>query len=376
MLRPLRPALLVCTAAVISALFATGRGTPDQELVDTLTYFVSHHPDIALEGDAWDASRPVTAAHPLSLTVDGSRSYYVKWHPSAYELFRWDDEDIYLSEDHTWATVDGRLEPYAMRPGVWMKRHMRVGEVVDMGANLRRLLQARDCGPARWTSLGYKMVLEKHDPHFDVGGELGIQDVIVLRYDYSRWTGLPERRGVNAFERFYYSREWGWIQWDYYEDADLHRRWPRLHSRMRYNRRAAHKLSPDPDAGCNRARFGGMTLDGRPMPAAPSIAEDETHTATLTFLNVGTTTWRDDGDIQFEVGAVGDDPAWGARVALPHPVPPGGTVTVSLTIRPPAAGVFPFQWRMVLEGAEWFGEPSPPVEIQVRPRGQGSGDTE
>jgi hypothetical protein len=42
---------------------------------------------------------------------------------------------------------------------------------------------------------------------FDAGGDLGRQEVIVVRY-------LP---AGGRFERFYYSREWGWIGWEEYE---------------------------------------------------------------------------------------------------------------------------------------------------------------
>jgi hypothetical protein len=81
------------------------------------------------------------------------------------------------------------------------------------------------------------MVLEDRIPRFDAGGELGLQDVIVLRYDYSLRTGIPDRQQVNSYEKFYYSREWGWIQWEYYQDDDLQKNPPTLRKRFRCNRR-------------------------------------------------------------------------------------------------------------------------------------------
>ncbi|WP_233206497.1 hypothetical protein, partial [Haliangium sp. UPWRP_2] len=38
----------------------------------------------------------------------------------------------------------------------------------------------------------------------NVGGDLGIvRDVLVLKYDYG-----------SSFERFFYAKKWGWVQWE------------------------------------------------------------------------------------------------------------------------------------------------------------------
>jgi hypothetical protein len=72
----------------------------------------------------------------------------------------------------------------------------------------------RSCKPTTEGRFPYEMTLEAHIPNFDVGGDLGIQDVIVLKFDYF---GCPRN-----FEKFYYSREWGWIKWELYKGSLPH----------------------------------------------------------------------------------------------------------------------------------------------------------
>jgi hypothetical protein len=343
---------------------------PPVEEVDTLSYFLSDHPDSALLGEAADAHDPDARGHPLSLSVDGREAYYVKWHANAYERFTWDGEHIYLKEDHTWTdAADGRVKPHAFLPGVWMKRRMRVGEQVDMGGNQMQLLYRGDCRPGRRARLGYQTVLEARRPRFEAGGDLGVQDVIVLRYDYSWRTRLADRAGVNAYEKFYYSREWGWIQWELYRDADRHADPPPLVRRMRFNRRAPAPLRPNLANTCNRARFVGMELEGRPAPPALTLRPGERRHLTLTFENVGGSTWRATSDVHFRLGLVGDAPGEAHRVDLSpaEEVPPGGTKAFRVPVSAPARDQV-LRWRMLVEGAEWFGDPSP--ELQVSAEGK------
>jgi hypothetical protein len=348
---------------------------PQGEVIDTLSYFLSDHPETALVGDTYEPGNPNPGAHPLSQTVEGNASYYVKWHPNAYEYYSWDDDYIYLREDRSWTdAADGnRPKPHAFDPGLWMKRRMRVGEEIDMGANQKQLIYRGDCRPGRKTRLGYKMVLEERIPRFDAGGELGLQDVIVLRYDYSLRTGIPDRLSVNCYEKFYYSREWGWIQWEYYQDDDLHTNPPPLKKRFRCNRRALRKLAPNLANTCNRARFVKMEIDGRPMPELLSLAPRERKVLTLTMQNVGGSTWLSEPDVQFRLGLVGDHPEPGHRVDLlpSEQVPPGASKEFRVPLAAPAESRdYVFQWRMLVEGAEWFGEATPGAKVSVVvPRG-------
>ena len=54
------------------------------------------------------------------------------------------------------------------------------------------------------------------------------------------------------------------------------------------------------------------------------------------------------------------------RVDLPHSVPPGGQVTFTFYVTAPSyAGTYDFQWRMLQEGVEWFGDFTPNVPVEV-----------
>jgi Bacterial Ig domain/Ig-like domain from next to BRCA1 gene len=167
------------------------------ETIDTLDYFITKHPD-----------RGLTGTHPQSQMVVGQRSFYVKWASDTFEIHRWDGSYIYLQEDHGGAPNS----TYSFSPGIWMKRSMRVGETIDMRGNR---IQSYDslCKPTTSAPFPYEMTLEAHIPNLDIGGDLGIQDVIVLKYDYF---GCPRN-----YEKFYYSREWGWIKWELYKGSTL-----------------------------------------------------------------------------------------------------------------------------------------------------------
>ena len=366
----LRRTVLSALLSLFAGQALACRRTPPGESIDTLSYFLSHHPETALVGDTEEPGHPNPGTHPLSLTVEGNAAYYVKWHPNAYEHYAWDDDAIYLREDRSWTDTadENRQKPQAFSPGLWMKRRMRVGEEIDMGQNQVHLVYRRDCRPGRLTRLGYRTVLEARIPRFDAGGDLGVQDVIVLRYDYSLRTGIPDRQRVNSYEKFYYSREWGWIQWEYYQDDDLQKNPPTLRKRFRCNRKAARKLAPNLANTCNRARFVAMEMDGRPLPAMLSLAPKEQKVATLTLQNAGESTWRADPDVQFRLGLVGDEPRAGHRVDLQpsEEVAPGASKRFTVPMTAPAeAGDYVFQWRMLIEGAEWFGDATPATTVRV-----------
>jgi hypothetical protein len=103
--------LPLCLSLVLSAPAFSCGGSPRRETIDTLSYFLSHHPETALVGDTEEPGRPNAGSHPLSLTLDGKAAYYVKWHPNAYEHYSWDDDSIYLREDRSWTdAADGNRQ--------------------------------------------------------------------------------------------------------------------------------------------------------------------------------------------------------------------------------------------------------------------------
>lgn len=193
--------------------------------IDTLDYFLSDHPDKGLIG-----------THPLSQTKNGNAVYYVKWAAENYEYYTWDDNYIYLREDHSGAPV----QPYTFAPGIWMKRYMSVGERLTFlsGENTIQFYDSQ-CHPNTQYSGPYKyiMTLLEHNPNFNAGGGLGKQDVIVLSYDY-------RPAGSKNYEKFYYSKEWGWIRW---ENLDS---FGNVIQSSEFNKISSKVTPPDSTVGC------------------------------------------------------------------------------------------------------------------------------
>ena len=239
-----RVILLACTLACLSGVPAAA-----QE-IDTLDYFVTKHPDKGLTG-----------AHPLSQTIIGSRSYYVKWGGDAFEVHRIDEAAglIYLEEDHgTGAGV------YSLRPGAWLKIHMQIGETIaNYGAAHTIRYYHADCTVAKENAFYYETTLEKRIPDLDLGGDLGKQDVIVVGY------GLPG----TGWERDYYSREWGWVMWEEYAGDKK-----TLKNRSVFNK-VAPRIAPKAELACaskpapgHRPRAGRSPRRLRPPRAAVRAA--------------------------------------------------------------------------------------------------------
>jgi phosphatidylserine/phosphatidylglycerophosphate/cardiolipin synthase-like enzyme len=103
------------------------------------------------------------------------------------------------------------------------------------------------------------------------------------------------------------------------------------------------------------------------------ILPGQTATASIILDNTGTSTW--DPAANFFLGSQNPENNWTwglARVALDHPVAPGEQKTFTFTITaPPAPGDYPFQWQMVQEHVEWFGDLTPATRIQVASTGNG-----
>jgi hypothetical protein len=87
----------------------------------------------------------------------------------------------------------------------------------------------------------------------------------------------------------------------------------------------------------------------------------------VTFRNIGTTTWTP-ADL-YRLGSQNpqDNYTWGPnRVNLPTSVSPGGISTLDFYVHAPfQPGFYDFQWRMVQDGVEWFGDVTPNIQIEV-----------
>lgn len=169
--------------------------------IDTLDFFLSNYPNKGLTG-----------THPMNNMVSGQTAYYTKWSTDSFEMYTWDNEYIYLREDHSGSPVPGS---YIFTPGRWLKRNMSIGESIDMSSNRMTsyAYSANTCSSPTETGFPYKITLEQRNQNYNLGGDLGVQDVIVIRYDYQSGTG--------DFERSYYSREWGFVKWELYRNNAL-----------------------------------------------------------------------------------------------------------------------------------------------------------
>jgi serine protease len=94
------------------------------------------------------------------------------------------------------------------------------------------------------------------------------------------------------------------------------------------------------------------------------MIESQNYKVAVTLRNSGSTTWTVAGN--YHLGSP-NWAAWGVnRISVPSAVAPGEQVTFDFTVRAPAPGTYNFQWRMVQDGVEWFGDLTPNVPINVR----------
>ena len=141
--------------------------------------------------------------------------------------------------------------------------------------------------------------------------------------------------------------------------------WPRVAS-------ADHPCdTPTPPEWCSGppevirdAQFVAQSGIPRSMPAGHSVV------VKVIVRNVGNVTWEPGA---FKLGAQSpqDNLTWGpSRVELPYSVSPGSSATFTFRITAPSQPgehTFPFQWRMLEEHVQWFGEDSPATGVTVKP---------
>ena len=108
------------------------------------------------------------------------------------------------------------------------------------------------------------------------------------------------------------------------------------------------------------AAFVAMTITNQMLTG-------QTYTASITLRNTGTNNWSHAGDYHLGPQSPQDNPVWGLlRTTLATPVAPGQTATMTFTVTAPrVVGTHLFQWRMVHDGFDWFGDFTPAVPITV-----------
>jgi hypothetical protein len=96
------------------------------------------------------------------------------------------------------------------------------------------------------------------------------------------------------------------------------------------------------------------------------VSAEKTFRVRIRARNTGTSIWQPD---RYWLGsqAPQDNGTWGtSRVALERQVMPGEYAEFSFDLRAPSnPGLFEFQWRMVEEHVEWFGEATEKQSIRV-----------
>jgi uncharacterized repeat protein (TIGR03803 family) len=101
----------------------------------------------------------------------------------------------------------------------------------------------------------------------------------------------------------------------------------------------------------------------------------QSYQVSLTMRNTGSATWTAGQLYRLGSQDPQDNTTWGlGRVGLPGPVAPGQQVTFNFTITAPSnPGTYNFQWRMVQDGVQWFGDFTPDVPVAVAaPSGAGT----
>jgi len=168
------------------------------DVINTLNYFLN------------TSGKTLTGTHPLSQTVNGQTVYNVKWAIDSYETYTYDDNYIYLKEDHSGSPNPGS---YTFSDGKWMKRAMQVGDQINLSGNIIQnfTVNSNSCAQSTSGAFPYAVTLQQHIPNYNLEGTLGTQDVIVLQYDYRNGTGTD-------YEKSYYAKGWGMVKWELYRN--------------------------------------------------------------------------------------------------------------------------------------------------------------
>jgi len=91
-----------------------------------------------------------------------------------------------------------------------------------------------------------------------------------------------------------------------------------------------------------------------------NIQPGETFDISIVFQNTSSLTWTISGLYHLGSQSPQDNTFWGnTRINLPNDVAPGNQVEIKATLTAPVKeGLYNFQWQMVQDGVEWFGEKS------------------
>lgn len=121
------------------------------------------------------------------------------------------------------------------------------------------------------------------------------------------------------------------------------------------------KLLTIPVASGSAAAFVSQVVPATMIPG-------QSYSISVTFKNTGVGNWTTASHFSLGSQNPQDNNIWqtSGRIPLPGDVVPGSSVTFQFVAKAPSSsGTFNFQWRMVQDGVEWFGDFTPNLAIIV-----------
>ena len=205
-----RVRLAIVTAEDFAAPVTTPVLADPNLTIDMLPFFV---------GGEWPhTSKLGDSSGTLDLIVNEAGKpktfQFVKWqNPACLEVYRYDDTTVYHHQDSTDPASEGGAAPYHFTEGRWVSRLTRVGDVIDCPAN--HLQRFRGGVIVQDAPVAYRVTVDRHYSAFDCGGDVGVREVVVLKYDPTM--GNP---GHGCYEYQWFAAGWGWWKWQAFRASD------------------------------------------------------------------------------------------------------------------------------------------------------------
>ena len=112
--------------------------------------------------------------------------------------------------------------------------------------------------------------------------------------------------------------------------------------------------------GGNNAQFISQSV-------LSTMSAGQTYSVSITYKNIGTSTWTVNSDFKLGSRNPFDNTTWGVnRVNIPSNTLPGNQVTVTFNVTAPnTPGIYNFQFGLLKELIEWFGDLTPNISVNV-----------